>query len=97
MPPIGPTPIILDIILIVPIWDGAVTGDTNLITTTTITIGGTIDQGIIIKDTPMAINGTTSVTITENTIEATIGGVTMDAKGDDKLIVWIDGQTGRAN
>ncbi len=97
MPPISPTPIIIpDIILIVPIWDGAVTRGIN-ITTTTITIGGTIDQVIIIKDTPMAINGTTSVTITENTIETITGVATRDANCDDKLIVRTGGKVGRAN
>ena len=95
MTTIDPTPIIIpDIILIVPIWDGAVIGG---ITTITISIGATISRVIITKTTPMAINGAINVTAMVNTIETIIGGVTMYANGDDKLIVRTGGKVGRAN
>ncbi|MEE8207105.1 MAG: hypothetical protein V3T82_09160 [Nitrospinaceae bacterium] len=95
MTTIDPTPIIIpDIILNVPIWDGAVIGG---ITTLTISIGATISRVIITKTTPMAINGAINVTAMVSTIETIIGGVTMDANGDDKLIVRTGGKVGRAN
>jgi len=96
MTTIDPTPIIiLDIILIVLIWDGAVIGDINIITS--ISIGVTIDQVIIIKTTLMAINEAINVTATVSTIETIIAGVTMDTNGDDKLIIRTGGKVGRAN
>ncbi len=95
MTTIDPTPIIIpDIILNVPIWDGAVIGG---ITTITISMGATISRVIITKTTPMAINGAINVTAMVSTIEIIIGGVTMDANGDDNLIVRTGGKVGRAN
>lgn len=94
---ISPTPIIIpNIILTVPIWDGAVTRDIN-ITTIIISIGVTIDQVIITKATLMAINETINVVATVNTMEAINGRVTMDANGDDKLIVRTGRKVGRVN
>ncbi len=95
MTTIGPTPITIpDIIQTVLIWDGAVIGG---ITTLTISIGATISRVIITKTTPMAINEAINVTDMVSTIETIIGGVTMDANGDDKLIVRTGGKVGRVN
>lgn len=94
---ISTTPIVIpNIILTVPIWDGAVTRDIN-ITTIIISIGVTIDQVIITKATLMAINETINVVATVNTMEAINGRVTMDANGDDKLIVRTGRKVGRVN
>lgn len=67
------------------IYDGAVIEDI----TTTI-IGVTIDQVVITKTTSTAINEAINVAATVNTIEITIGMVTMDADCDGKLIVRAD-------
>jgi hypothetical protein len=92
---IGPTPIILDIILIVPIWDGAVIGGINS-TPITISIGVIIDQVIITRSTIMAINEAINGIVMVNTVGTVNDRVTTHANGDGKLIIMTDGM-GKGN
>jgi hypothetical protein len=85
MHPIGPTPIIIqDIILTVLISDGAVIA--GITTTRIISIGATNEQVIIIKNTIMVINEAINGIATVNTVVTIVGKVIIHANGGDKLI-----------
>jgi hypothetical protein len=84
MHPIGPTPIIIqDIILTVLISDGAVIAGITIINHS---IGATKDQVIIARTTIMAINEAINGIATVNTVVTIVGKVTIHANGGDKLI-----------
>jgi len=88
-------PIIPDIIRAVLIWDGAVIQGTIIITS--IGIGTTIDQVIIITNTIMASDEDINRVAMVDTIETITGRANVEANGFDKLIDRNGGQMGRVN
>jgi len=88
---IDPTLILPDIILTVLIWDGVVTRGINIAPITIISIGATIDQVIIARNTIMAISEAINGIAMVNTIENIVGKVTMHNNGGDKLAARIGG------
>lgn len=88
---IGPIPTITpDIIQIALIWEGTVITGIDIITI--ISIGSTIDQGIITKATIIDITEDINVVTTVTTEESIIDETMIDANGGVSSIVWTDGQ-----
>jgi hypothetical protein len=98
MPPISPTPIIIQVIIRVDlILDGEGTRGINIVTITNINSGDTIGQVIIKKDTSTAINEVINAITTTNITENNNAKVTVDVKGEDKLSVRTGRPMGRIN